>query len=101
MLRLYDPFDFWVRETPNAEFAVQGGRAVTYREAAEQVNRLANALLASGLRPGDRVAYLSKNAIEYAYAFYGAAKAGVVPVPLNYRLAPPEWRYIVNDAPAC
>ncbi len=100
MLRLYDPFDFWVRETPDGEFAVQGERRVTYREAAEQVNRFANALLAAGLRRGDRFAYLSKNAIEYAYMFYGAAKAGVVPVPLNYRLAPPEWRYIVNDARA-
>jgi acyl-CoA synthetase (AMP-forming)/AMP-acid ligase II len=100
MLRLHDPFDFWVRETPDAELAVQGSRHVTYREADEQVNRLANALLGAGLRAGDRFAYLSKNSIEYAYMFYAASRAGVVPVPLNYRLAPPEWRYIVDDARA-
>lgn len=100
MLRLHDPFDFRVRETPDAEFAVHGARRITYGEAAERVNRLANALLASGLRRGDRVAYLAKNGIEYAIMYYGASKAGVVPVPLNYRLAPPEWSYIVNDAQA-
>src|SRR5690606_9639862 len=77
MLRLHDPFDFRVRETPDAEFAVHGARRITYGEAAERVNRLANALLASGLRRGDRVAYLAKNGIEYAIMYYGASKAGV------------------------
>jgi len=100
MLRLHDPFDFWVREAPDAELATFAGRRITYREAAEQVNRLANALLGCGLRRGDRFAYLSKNSIEYALMFYAASKAGVAPVPLNYRLAPPEWQYIVNDAQA-
>ena len=55
---------------------------------------------AEGSGRGARVAFLSKNSIEYALMFYGASKAGVVPVPLNYRLAPPEWSYIVNDARA-
>ena len=49
-------------------------------------------------RPGARVAFLAKNCAEFVLFYYGAAKAGVVPVPLNYRLAPPEWSYIVNDA---
>ena len=96
MLRLHDPFDFWVREAPDEEFATFAGRRTTYREAAEQVHRLANALLGCGLRPGDRFAYLSKNSVEYAFMFYAASKVGAVPVPLNYRLAPPEWQYIVQ-----
>ncbi|MEW6270462.1 MAG: long-chain-fatty-acid--CoA ligase [Thermodesulfobacteriota bacterium] len=100
MLRLHDAFDFHVRETPEAELALDGTRRVTYGEASERVNRLANALLAAGLRRGDRFAYLAKNGVEYAIMYFAASKAGVVPVPLNYRLAPPEWSYIVNDAQA-
>ena len=100
MLRLHDSFDFRVREVPDAEFATFAGRRWTYGEAARQVNRLANALLGCGLRRGDRIAYLSKNSVEYAVMFYACSKAGVVPVPLNYRLAPPEWQYIVDDAQA-
>ncbi len=100
MLRLHDSFDFRVRETPDAELAIFAGRRWTYGEMAEQVNRLANALLASGLRRGDRIAYLSKNSVEYAVMFYACSKVGVVPVPLNYRLAPPEWQYIIDDAHA-
>ena len=38
------------------------------------------------------------NSLEYPIVYFGASKAGVVPVPLNYRLAPPEWAYIVNDS---
>src|SRR5260221_2133433 len=98
MLRLHDHFDVWVRETPEAELAAFGARSMTYAAAAEHVHRLANALLGCGLRRGDRFAYLSKNSIELGLMFYAASKAGVVPVPLNYRLAPPEWQYIINDA---
>ena len=99
-MRLHDYLDFRAREHPNTPFAVLGDRQVTYGEAGAETNRLANALLSAGLRPGDRVALLSKNSIEYAFAFYGASKAGIVPVPLNYRLAAPEWAYIINDAQA-
>ncbi len=99
-MRLHDFFDYRARERPDEEFAVQGDRRMTYREAAAEVNRLANAFLSAGLAAGDRVTVLSKNSIEYAVFYYGASKAGVVPVPLNYRLAPPEWAYIVNDAGA-
>jgi acyl-CoA synthetase (AMP-forming)/AMP-acid ligase II len=100
MLRLHDPFDFWVRETPNAELATFAGQRTTYGEAATRVNRLANALLRAGLKRGDRIAYLSKNSVDYAIMFYACSKTGVVPVPLNYRLAPPEWQYIIDDAKA-
>ena len=100
MLRLHDPFDFRVRETPDAEFAVFNGEGTTYGDAAREVHRLANALLEAGLERGDRFAYLSKNSTEYAFMFLAASKVGAVPVPLNYRLAPPEWQYIVDDAKA-
>ncbi len=100
MLRLHDFIEYHARTRPDSEFAVQGSRVMTYAEADAEANRLANALIASGLRVGDRFGYLSKNSIDMGVLFFAAAKAGAVPVPLNYRLAPPEWAYILNDAGA-
>ncbi len=100
MLRLHDTLDYRAREHADADFALQGDRQLTYGDAHASANRIAHALIAEGLVPGDRVAFLSKNSIEQAVFYYAASKAGVVPVPLNYRLAPPEWAYILNDAGA-
>jgi len=99
-MRLHDYLDYRAREQPDVDFAIQGDRRVSYREARDATCRIANLLLASGLGVGDRVAVLSKNSIEMALFYYGASRAGAVPVPLNYRLAPPEWAYILNDAGA-
>jgi acyl-CoA synthetase (AMP-forming)/AMP-acid ligase II len=99
-MRLFDLFDWHARERPDAAFAWFAGRETSYGEALARANQIANALIAEGLEPGARVAFLAKNCAEYALFYLGAAKAGVVPVPLNYRLAPPEWTYIVNDSRA-
>jgi len=100
VMRLHDFLDYWAGRTPDAEFAVLGPRRVSYAEAQAESYRLAHALVAAGLAVGDRVAVLSKNSIEYVILYYAAARVGVVPVPLNYRLAPPEWSWIVGDAGA-
>jgi acyl-CoA synthetase (AMP-forming)/AMP-acid ligase II len=76
------------------------GRETTYGELEVRANRVANALIAAGLRPGDRVALMAKNQDRFFDLFFGAAKAGAVLVPINFRLAPPEVAYIVNDATA-
>ena len=99
-MRLHDFLDYHARERGDAEFAVQGNRQVTYREALAETNRLANAFVNAGLQIGDRIAALSRNSIEYVLLYFAASKAGVVPVHLNYRLAPPEWSYIIKDAGA-
>jgi acyl-CoA synthetase (AMP-forming)/AMP-acid ligase II len=99
-VRLHDYLDYQAREHPDNDFAILGDRRVTYAEALREVNRLANGLASSGLEIGDRIAVLSKNSIEYVLLFYAASKAGVVTVPLNYRLAAPEWEYIINDSGA-
>src|SRR5919108_66908 len=57
-------------------------------------------LVAAGVGHGDRVAILDKNSLEYAELLFGAARLGAVQVPVNYRLAPDEVAYIVNDARA-
>ena len=99
-MRLHDYLEYRTREAPDVVFCEFGDRSLTYGEANAAANRLANALVASGLGVGDRFAVLSKNCIEYLLVYYGASKAGVVPVPLNFRLAPSEWSYIVNDSEA-
>jgi acyl-CoA synthetase (AMP-forming)/AMP-acid ligase II len=97
-MRLHDYLEFYARENPDVDFAVLGDRTLTYAEADARANQLANAFVQAGLQKGDRFAYLSKNSLEYPIVYFGASKAGVVPVPLNYRLAPPEWSYIINDS---
>ncbi|WP_026912123.1 class I adenylate-forming enzyme family protein [Patulibacter minatonensis] len=61
---------------------------VTYREADRLANRVANALLARGLRRGDRVAMLCENSVEAYLTKIGIAKAGLVAFPVNTMMAP-------------
>jgi len=99
-MRLHDQLNRWAAETPEGEFAVQGSRAMTWREARERVNRLANVLATLDLDVGERIAVLAKNSIEYVLLYYAASTAGVVPVPLNYRSAAPEWLRAIDDSGA-
>lgn len=98
---LHDYFDFHARECPDAPFVSCGDVSLTYGQGLARVNRIANALVRSGLKPGDRVALLAKNCADYPVFFLACSKVGVVIVPLNYRLAAPELEYIINDAGAC
>lgn len=71
---------------------------LTYGQFDGRVNRLANALLALKCEPRQRIAILSENSYKYLEIYFAAAKAGLVTVPLNYRLAPAEISQIVNDS---
>ena len=97
-MRLHDFLDYNAQEHGHVAFAEQGDRTMNYEQARDATIRLAAALLESGLKPGDRISILSKNSIEMALLYYACSRAGVVPVPLNYRLAAPEWAYIIGDS---
>ena len=99
-MRLHDMLEYRARLQPSAPFARMGDQQLTYAEGDRCANQIAHALLGAGLGRGDRFGVLAKNSIESILLYYGASKAGVVPVPLNYRLAPPEWQYILEDAGA-
>ncbi len=99
-MRLDQFFEWSVRETPAAEFARQGLRRISFAEAGATVGKMAAALLAAGLGPGDRFAYLSKNSIEFVLAYLAASRSGTVIVPLNYRHTAPEWATILADSAA-
>ena len=73
-------------------------RALTFREWNARACRLANALLGLGLAKGDRVAVLACNRVEWAEIYAAVAKAGLVAVPINFRLSAPEALFICQDS---
>lgn len=78
--------------------AVRLGDAVLrYEEMRDRCWQLANTLLAQA-SPGDRVAILAENCLEYALCYYGVPGAGMALTFLNYRLAPAELAWIINNA---
>ncbi|MFE3448992.1 class I adenylate-forming enzyme family protein [Nonomuraea sp. NPDC059194] len=84
--------------TPGAVAVTDGDRRLSYRGLDDRSSRLANALLAAGLRPGEHVAVLLGNRMEYPEVACGITKAGLVMVPLNPRLTPPEAAYILEHS---
>ena len=75
-------------------------RSFTYEQTNKRVNILANRFVEMGLQQQDRVAVLMENSIEMAELFIASAKAGIVIVPINFRLAGPEIEYILTDSGA-
>jgi fatty-acyl-CoA synthase len=79
---------------------VYGERRTTYREFAAEATRVARALRASGVRPGDRVAYLCPNIPEMLVANFAVPLAGAVLVAINTRLSAEEVGYICDHSGA-
>ncbi|OUS06152.1 fatty-acid--CoA ligase [Gammaproteobacteria bacterium 42_54_T18] len=75
-----------------------GGNKKTWRELEQRVAKLANALISSGIKPGDRVAILALNSDRYLEYYYAVAWAGAVMVPLNIRWSVKENLFAVNDS---
>jgi len=76
------------------------GRQTNFVELDVLTNRVANGLIALGVRPNQRIAYLGKNSDVFFELLLGAMKANVVMAPVNWRLAPPEVAFIVADSRA-
>ena len=75
-------------------------RPITYRDLDVRSSRAANAFRSAGVGFGDRVAFIDKNSAEFFEVTFGLAKLGAVIVPVNWRLAPPEMKQIIDDAAA-
>ena len=88
------------RHFPDRIGAQDLSRAMSFRQWNERACRLANALLAQGLVKGDRVALLAYNCVEWMEIYVALAKAGLIAVPINFRLTGAEIRYIVENAEA-
>jgi fatty-acyl-CoA synthase len=75
-------------------------RSMTFAQWNDRSRRLANALLGLGLNKGDRVAILAYNCVEWSEIFAATAKAGLVALPINFRLVGKEVLYIIGNAEA-
>jgi benzoate-CoA ligase family protein len=74
------------------------GGTVTYAELAENVNRAGNALLALGLAPGDRLVMAALDDPMWFYVFWGAVKAGIIPIGASTFLKTADYKFLISDA---
>jgi long-chain acyl-CoA synthetase len=88
------------RLRPGRPALTSEGRTLTYAGLDERSSRVAQALLAAGVTPGDRIAILDKNTPEFFEVQFGASKIGAVTVAVNWRLSPREIAFILEDAGA-
>ena len=83
-------------------FFTDDGRQINWAAHCDEVSRLAGALVALGLKPGDRFAILAANSLRQATLIHAGYWMGAVAVPINTRLAPAEIAQILDDSqPAC
>jgi acyl-CoA synthetase (AMP-forming)/AMP-acid ligase II len=88
------------RRTPTKPLAVCGDEVVTYGEMVGQAAAVAAGLAARGVGAGDVVGLLSYNSIEFLTTIFAANHLGAVAMPINWRLAPEEVRYILDHSGA-
>ena len=86
------------RHQARSEALVMGERRLTYAELNGLINRAAAALRTRGVNPGDRVAALGRNSIEYVALYYATAKVGAMLVPLSFWHRTGEHEYAVEDS---
>lgn len=77
-----------------------GDARTTYSDLEQQTNAFVQLLRERGVRPGERIAYLGRNNDLFFPVLFGAIRAGVVLVPINWRLAVPEIAFQLNDSRA-
>jgi fatty-acyl-CoA synthase len=97
------PLDFMRRSRrlyPNREAVVDGDLRLTYEQFFARCDRWSSALQRMGIRKGDRVAYIAPNTHAQLESFYAVPQLGAVLVPINYRLSPDEFAYILNHSGA-
>lgn len=95
---VHEILEYTAARLPGKVALREDGQALTYGETLARARALAASLQERGVRPGDRVALLFPNCIEFCLAYFAVLSLGAVVVPLNNRLAAQEFTYIVDDA---
>jgi len=98
LLTISDAVATHARLSPSKLGARDSQRGLSYLEWDRRASRLASGLLGRGLRKGDRVGVLAYNCIEWMEIYVALARAGLVAVPLNFRLTGAEMAYILGHA---
>jgi acyl-CoA synthetase (AMP-forming)/AMP-acid ligase II len=88
------------RSRPGAAALAFEGSTLTFAELDERANRVAGALAARGVGPGDNVAILMFNRLEFVESFLGIQRLGACAVPVNFRLSQQEVDYVLADSRA-
>ena len=86
------------RRYPDKKATLYKGRSQTFSEFNSRVNRLLDAFHQKGLEKGNKVSVYSRNNPEMLEILFAAAKGGMPWVPINFRLAPAELKFVINDA---
>ena len=100
MKNFADVIDLGAAALGDRDMIVLGDDRQSWNDIQARAGQTANALAADGVGSQDRVAFIDKNSIEYFELAFGAAYLNAVTVAVNWRLAPPEMAYIVNDSQA-
>src|ERR1700709_1015471 len=88
------------RRYPDKRALVDADRVHTWAQVDDRARRLAGVLAGRGLEAGDRVMVIARNCIEWPEISFGLAKAGLIAVPVNIRLAPDEVAHVRDDCGA-
>lgn len=88
------------RDDPEGVVVIQGEREVTWSELDREAGALASTFVEAGLGHQSKVACLLHNSVEYMEVCFGAFKAAMVPVNVNYRYSPREATYVIDNADA-
>ena len=100
LMNISDAVATHARLSPHKLGARDSKRQLSFEAWHQRATQLANGLRAMGLEKGDRVALLAYNCVEWMEIYAGLARAGLVAVPLNFRLTTPEIEYIVTHSEA-
>jgi acyl-CoA synthetase (AMP-forming)/AMP-acid ligase II len=85
------------RRFPGGTALVDGDQRMTFGELDQRTSRLADALARRGVRSGDRIVWLAQNSFRCVEVLLAAARMGAIVCPLNWRLAPPEICFLLED----
>lgn len=99
-MQVHELFDYHAVQRPNDCCLIFNGEKLSYGEISQLASKIAAGLADEGIAAGHRVAILCQNCPEYLAFLMACSQLGAVAVPLNYRLAPAEMAYVLNDAQA-
>ncbi|MGH8702539.1 MAG: AMP-binding protein [Burkholderiales bacterium] len=94
---LYDVVARNARLYPERAAFIVDGRRITHADYMARVEHLAAGLAAAGIAPGERIAVLAQNSLEYVDLYGAAARLGAILVPVNWRLSTDEIAYVIAD----
>ncbi len=100
MMGLYSLLVNTASSYPDKLAIVCGDQQYSYAQFKKRVDRLAQGLMSIGIHKDDKIALIHENCHRFLEAYFAAAKIGAILVPMNYRLAPHDFVYILNSSQA-